>query len=323
MIRQLVLIALALLPGFAGAAPLRVATFNLENYLAMDRRIEGRFRPNYPKPEREKAAIRDVIHRVHPDVLALEEMGPAPYLEELRRDLAQEGLDFPHSILLEAADPERHVAILSQLPFARVTPHGEIEFKYLGGKERVKRGLLEVAFAAPDGEWTLFVAHLKSRYTDHPEDPLSAARRLLEACAIRDLIAGRFPDPATARFLVVGDFNDTRGSKALAALRHRGKMVIAKPVPACDARGETWTFRYQLEDVYSRVDFLLASPGLWPAVIGQKGVVDDGETSLGGSDHRMVYCDLESAQPAATIASPVTTIDDEISEAISAQKEAD
>ena len=36
----------------------RVATFNVLNYLEMDRRIEGRFRPAYPKPESEKVKVR-------------------------------------------------------------------------------------------------------------------------------------------------------------------------------------------------------------------------------------------------------------------------
>ena len=321
--RLVVFVAFALGCGFAGAEPVRVATFNLENYLAMNRRVEGRFRPDYPKPEREKAAIRDVIHRVQPAVIALQEMGPVPYLEELRRDLAQEGWEFPHSFLLDAADPERHVAILSRQPFLRVTPHREIEFKYRGGKERVKRGLLEAAFAAPGGEWTLFVAHLKSRYTDYLEDPMSAERRLLEARAIRDIILQRFPDPAAARFLIVGDCNDTRSSKTLAALQRRGKVLIAHAVPAHDARGETWTHRYRLEDIYSRVDFLLASPALWPGVVGRKGFVDDGETSLGGSDHRMVYCDLELDQLGEWNETAAASSDDEAAEAAPSQNDGD
>jgi len=293
------------MPAFAAQAqvppPVRVATFNVYNYLQMDRRVEGRFRPNYPKPESEKAAIRAVIRAIQPDVLALQELGPAPYLEELRRDLIEEGYVLPYGEVLEAADPERHVAVLSRLPFARVTPHREVDFKYFGERELVKSGLLEVTFASPAGEWTLFVVHLKSRYTDRPDDPMSADRRVLEARAVRDEIVARFPNPAEARFVIAGDLNDTTASKPLQAMRRRGKLTISELVPARDSRGETWTHRYHPEDVYSRVDFLLVSPGLWPRVVGQTGHVHDGEGALLGSDHRLVYLELDLT---AAVAAP-------------------
>ena len=70
-----------------GAETLTVATFNVENYTLADRMVEGVFRQEYPKPEAEKAAVRRVIRAIRPDVLALQEMGAAPFLEVLQRDL--------------------------------------------------------------------------------------------------------------------------------------------------------------------------------------------------------------------------------------------
>jgi endonuclease/exonuclease/phosphatase family metal-dependent hydrolase len=226
-------------------------------------------------------------------VLLLQEMGRAPYLEELRQDLSREGCVYEHSYVLEAADSERHVAVLSRLPLARITPHAEIAFTYFGEKELVKRGLLELTFDSPTGEWTVFAVHLKSRYTDRPDDPESAKRRAFEAEEVRDLILKRFPDPATARFAIAGDFNDVTNSRPLAALRHRGKTMISRLVPTADSRGETWTYRYLAADAFSRADFILVSPGLWPCVAGERGTVHDGAGSLEGSDHRMVYLDLD------------------------------
>lgn len=301
--RERALLLAFLLAGFGlvlrGAEPappaerVRVATFNLRNYLEMDRRVEGRHRPDYPKPEREKTALRAVIQAVRPDVIALQELGPAPYLEELRRDLITEGLVYPHSELLVAADPERHVAVLSRLPFLRVTRHPAIDFKYFEGREHVKRGLLEVAFASPAGEWTLFIVHLKSRYTDRDDDPRSTERRVREARAVRDVILARFPDPAAARFVIAGDFNDTTRSRTLRAMLRRGDRTISLMLPAADSRGETWTHRYRPEDIYSRVDYLLVSPGLRDHVTGGRAMIHDGPEALIGSDHRMVYVDLE------------------------------
>ena len=80
----------------AGGAPdaLTVLTWNVENYVAEDRMVEGEYRTEYPKPEAAKAALRAALRALSPDVLALQEMGPEPYLAELQRDLAAEGKDF-------------------------------------------------------------------------------------------------------------------------------------------------------------------------------------------------------------------------------------
>ena len=297
--RALTLISLTLalgLPGFAArGAPVRVATFNVRNYTSTDRLVDGRYRPEYPKPEREKAALREILDACRPDVLALQEFGPAPYLEELQQDYEREhpGEGFPFGIVLEAADPERHVAVLSRIPFTRATKHRDITFDYFGGREQVRRGLLGLDFDSGGVEWTLFVVHLKSRTTDRNDDPMSAEQRLLEARAVRDLILARFPDPAAARFVVAGDFNDTRDSRPLKAFLRRGRTSITQIIPAEDTRGETWTHYYRSADNYSRVDFILASAAAMPCVVGGRGFVVDGADALAASDHRLVYADLD------------------------------
>lgn len=279
--------------GFVEAKPVRVATFNVYNYLVMDRQVEGKFRPQFPKPEGEKSAIRSVIREINPDVLALQEMGPAPFLEELRQDLAREGLLYEHSFLLEAVDPERHVAVLSKVPFASVTPHTTVDFKYFDGREFVKRGMLEIGFHSPTGDWTLFVVHLKSRYSDRPDDPLSDDRRNGEARALRDRILERFPAPDSDRFVIAGDVNDLRDSRALARLLKRGDTEIGHLLPATDSRGESWTYRFERAATYSQVDYLLLSGGLVRNVVDQVVHVHDGEHSLEGTDHRLVFLDLD------------------------------
>jgi endonuclease/exonuclease/phosphatase family metal-dependent hydrolase len=153
--------------------------------------------------------------------------------------------------------------------------------------------MLEVAFDSPAGEWTLFVVHLKSRYTNRSDDPMSAIRRLAEARQLREIVLDRFPDPATARFAVVGDFNDTPDSRPVARFLQRGATHIASLLPAADSRGETWTHRYERADTYSRVDFLLPSPGLLPFVTDGRGTVFDGPSALHGSDHRPVFFEID------------------------------
>jgi endonuclease/exonuclease/phosphatase family metal-dependent hydrolase len=297
MRRALVGVFMAALGATAIAGDVRVATFNVQNYLCMDRRIEGRFLPGHPKPEREKAAVREVLRAVRADVVCLQEIGARPFLEELQQDLAREGLDYTHAAWLDAADPMRHVAILSRLPFREVVTHTDVVFKYLEREERVKRGMLEVRVDSPAGVWRLFVVHLKSPLTEEAADPGAEKRRTAEARALRDVILKRTADPGTM-FLVAGDFNASTDSRVMAAFATRGDSPISTVVHAVDSRGETWTHRQVSSDRYERFDYLLASPGLLPRVRGGRAVIHDGAAVLEGSDHRLVWVDLAMEDPA-------------------------
>jgi endonuclease/exonuclease/phosphatase family metal-dependent hydrolase len=274
------------------ARALTVATYNVENYLVADRLVEGIYRPAYPKPEAEKAAVQRVIRDIAPDVLALQEMGPPPFLDELQRDLRKQGADYPYATVLEAGDPDRHVAVLSRLPFKEVRRHAAVPVPFLGQKDIVKRGVLEATFATAAGDITLFVIHLKSRRTERPDDPEGNAQRHAEAEAVRDLVLARFPEPAAAKFLVCGDWNDTRSSKSVKTLVRRGQTELGEILPAADSRGETWTHFFRRDDTYSRIDYLLVSPGLKPHVEDARATIHDGPGSLTGSDHRAVYVKL-------------------------------
>lgn len=265
-----------------------VVTWNVENYLSAQRRVDGAFRPGYPKPEIEKAALREVLKVANADLVALQEMGDEEHFAELRRDLSRDGLDYPHTAWLAGADPERHLAVLSKVPFSRIERHGQVATRFMGETEFVKRGVLEVAVRAGDEEVTVFVIHLKSRLTERPDDPGSAIQRAAEAVAVRDLVLGRFPDPAGARFLIAGDFNDLRGNRPLRALTRRGDTEIARILPTPDDRGYMWTHRYRRNDNYSRVDFILVSPGFlaWAQDL-QMRVLDIPPVRV-ASDHRPI-----------------------------------
>ncbi|MBK9989957.1 MAG: endonuclease/exonuclease/phosphatase family protein [Verrucomicrobia bacterium] len=275
------------------AETLTIATYNVENYVAADRMVDGTYRQAYPKPEAEKKALRAVIRALDADVIALQEMGSRIYLEELQRDLASEGLQYPHAELLDGADADRHVAVLSRRPFASVTKHAELTHSYFGKKELVKRGLIEVRFATEVGEVALFVVHLKSRFTDRPDDPNSALRRLGEATAVRDQVLKIFPEPATARFLLVGDCNDSAASKPLRALAQKGKTEIAEILPAADSHGEVWSHFYKKEQIYSRVDHVLVSTLLMSAVAGGSAKICDVAETAAASDHRPLVVTLK------------------------------
>ncbi len=273
----------------AGAETLTIATYNVENYVLADRMTASGYRQAYPKTESQKRGLRRVIRDLNADILVLQEMGPQPFLDELQQDLRTEGVDYPFTALAVAGDADRHVAVLSRRPLRNVTTHRDLSFAYFGGRETVKRGLLEVTIDRAEGEVTLFAVHLKSRFTDRADDPASALRRAGEATAIRDRILQRFSTPAAARFIILGDCNDTPRSRPLAALQTRGKTRIAELLAAADSRGDTWTHAYRREDSYSRADYMLVSAALKPQVRGAAASIYDGAGVQEASDHRPVF----------------------------------
>lgn len=290
--RAAVLISGMLIVVSVNATELTIASYNVENYVASNRVTSAGYREDYPKPEKAKDALRRVIRRINADVLVLEEMGPQSYLDELQRDLKSEGLDYPYSYLAEAADEVRHVALLSREPFVTVTVHRDLDFKYFETREIVKRGLLEAVIATEAGDVTLWGVHLKSRYTDRKDDPDSVKRRGGESTAIRNRILERFPQPAKARFLIMGDFNDVKRSAAVRYMKKRGSLVISRLLPAVDSRGDHWTYHYERTDTYSRVDHALVSPGLFAAVKDGVVRIEDGAEVEDASDHRPLVVTL-------------------------------
>jgi endonuclease/exonuclease/phosphatase family metal-dependent hydrolase len=165
---------------------------------------------------------------------------------------------------------------------------------FLGQRDVVKRGVLEVTFATSEGDLTLFVVHLKSKRTERPDDIESAAQRHAEAEAVRDLVLARFPDPAKAKFMVCGDWNDTRNNKPVKTLLKRGGTELGTILTAADSRGEVWTHFYRAANTYSQIDYLLVSAGLKPFVSGD-AMIYDGASVLDGSDHRPVMARLNLA----------------------------
>ncbi len=283
---------LALLTVTLHADTLRVATFNLENYGMANRMSESGFRLNYPKSEAQKNAVRQVIRGLEADLLIVQEMGPQPFLDELCRDLAAEGIHWARAALAEAEDEARHLALFSRRPLVDLRIHRDLEFAYLGGRERVKRGMIEATVRAEAGPVTLFGVHLKSRLTERPDDPAASVRRAAEATAVRERIRSRVRSGEVGRFLLLGDCNDGRTSRTLAHLQKRGRTEIARLLPAADSRGEVWTHLFRREETYSRVDHVLVSPDLLPQVLGRQARIFDGEGVLLASDHRPVYVDL-------------------------------
>jgi endonuclease/exonuclease/phosphatase family metal-dependent hydrolase len=287
-----------LLSANALVADIRVATYNVRNYLLTNRPVKGEgaekpvWREDYPKPENEKKALRRIIAKEEPDILAIQEMGGEPFLRELQRDLKNvEGADYPYTAWMEGADPDRHVVVMSKVPFSGVERHAGLEYKYFEGRETIRRGLLEVQFKTGNTNWSLFTVHLKSKFTIRDDDPESRIMREGEARAIRDFIKKKYPVDGGYPYLLVGDFNDTPNSKPVTRILKSGSTRLSQYLLCQDNKGRIWTHFWNKGGTYAQIDYIFASPamlGLLPEKELTKGMIEDSEDTLVASDHRMV-----------------------------------
>lgn len=270
------------------AAELRVATYNVCNYLSTDRKVDGVFYKNYPKPEREKTALRQIIKDANADVLALQEIGGVEYLNELQRDLKQEGCDYPHVALIIDKTCERNIAILSKWPLENIKKH-VFNFDYFGRDASVKRGLLEATLKVGEQKLILYVVHLKSRLSSEIKDPKSKYFRESEAQLIRDYLVKIYENADDALYCVVGDFNDVPKSATLRTFLRYNKRPFLYAVEAIDKRGDDWTHYNIAAGTYSRSDYILISKSLQKHVANDRCSVVENAAARVASDHRLVY----------------------------------
>ena len=266
--RGTVFTALLVCARLAWAETFRVATYNVESYLD----APARGRP--AKSAEAKAKVRESILALKPDVLALQEVGSVSALQELRDSLKGQGLDFPYWEHVAGFDTNIHVAILSRFPFLARRPHTNDNFLLSGRRFRVSRGFGEVDVQVNTNySFTLITAHLKSRRPVPAAD--ESELRLEEAKVLREKIDADLAANPSANLVVLGDFNDTRDSASTKAIVGKGKHKLvdtrpaerngddaASPSPARELRTVTWTHYYGKDDTYSRIDFILLSPGM-------------------------------------------------------------
>ena len=277
------------------AETFRVATYNVESYL--DQPTESR---RAVKSDAAKAKIRESIHALKPDVLALEEMGTTNALLELRASLKAEGLDYPYWEHVQSFDTNIHLAVLSRLPIIARRPHTNENFLLDGRRFHVGRGFAEVDIRVTEQfAFTLFVAHLKSRRTALEAD--ESDLRLQEARCLRAFVDARLTQNPQAKLVVLGDFNDLKNSAAVKEIMGRGRFKLTDTRPAeangdtapsasarFDPRKVTWTNYYGVEDSYSRVDYILISPAMNRCWVPAETVIATVPNWGVGSDHRPI-----------------------------------
>ncbi|MFH0909374.1 MAG: endonuclease/exonuclease/phosphatase family protein [bacterium] len=259
-----------------------VMTYNLKRYCYDDRDHDGQ--ANDSKPEEEIRAVVDIIARVRPHVLAVQEMGAPDLFKDFQSRLAAKGLSYPHTEYIPGSVTNLNNAVLSRYPFASRQSITNDEYTIGDEVMPVRRGYISVDVQVSSAyRFRLMVAHLKSKVY-HPAGQTEMRRneaRLLNKHARKDL-----EEEPGLNLLVVGDLNDTINSAAL-------REVLGSPRQLFDLRprdtvGDVWSHYWAAREMYERLDYLLVSAGMKPEVVWTKTHVVRDPMMSSASDHRPV-----------------------------------
>jgi endonuclease/exonuclease/phosphatase family metal-dependent hydrolase len=262
----------------------RFVTYNVENWLTMERFANGK-RVTTPKPEKERQAVVKALLAAKPDILGISEIGNEEDVKDLQKHLADAGMPLPHAHLNRGADDTRSLVILSKFPIGKTTARDNLAYRLQGEEYKMQRGILDAVIDTPAGSFRFLGVHLKSK-REVDEGDQEEMRRNEAHLLRREVDAILNQDPA-ARLVVYGDFNDTRNSSSMRTAQGPGRSPTAlTAIPLKDSRGHYWTHHWDFQDVYSRIDYVMVSPVLRDLVDRDHSKILDGEEVAGASDHR-------------------------------------
>jgi endonuclease/exonuclease/phosphatase family metal-dependent hydrolase len=266
-----------------------VASYNVENYWLGERETSASLIKEPPKPEAEIAAVIKVLNRIKPDILGVMEIGDESMLEDFQKRLRTAGLNYPYREWIEGADEVRHICLLSRFPIVERNSRNDVPLDLDGKTLRMNRGILDVTVEVnPQYRLRLVGAHLKSR-RDVPEYD-QARMRAKEALLLREHIDEILAAEPATNLMLFGDLNDTKNEYPIRQIiGAKGSPSYMMDLWLRDGSGERWTYYWKTADEYSRIDYLLVSPGLAKEVIFEKCGIDDSPDWNEASDHRAIY----------------------------------
>lgn len=276
-------------PVIAGDEPVSVAFYNLKNYLAMDRRVDGELVLDAPKPDREIKHLIEGISAIQPDILGVCEIGDPSYVKDLRDRLKKAGMDLPHTELLRSKSGfDRNLAIFSRFPIVASNSRDDYTYRIYDEKFPFQRGVLDTTIQV-NKNYALrcVVLHLKSK-REVPEADQSEMR-LNEAQLARAHLDKIFQNAPDTNLIVMGDFNDYRNEAPMKTLQgFFGGRGYLSSLTLSDQYGFRWTHHWSFADSYSRFDYALLSRGITGEVDRKKSYIHHWPNWDDASDHRPI-----------------------------------
>jgi endonuclease/exonuclease/phosphatase family metal-dependent hydrolase len=267
-----------------GDSVFTIATYNVKNLFdAYDDPYTRDERTNpVPKPVDEVNALAAAIRTLNADVLALQEVENRGVLQRFSKKLLGD-LHYRDPVLLEGNDARGiDVAILSRYSVGPVTSYRHLEFPRDDGRSaRFSRDLLRARINSPGDFWfDVYVVHLKSGSRAGDRE-----KRLSEAHAVRKILDEELDRDISCRFVVLGDFNDGRGSEVIRTIEGEGERRLFCPTDGLDDAERVTFFR---DPVHAQLDFIFCSPSMKQLYVeGSVSIPSDADVTH-ASDHRPV-----------------------------------
>lgn len=268
-------------------SPVKVVFYNLKNYLAMDRRVDGELVLGAPKPEREVKHLIEGLSHIKPDILGVCEIGDADYLKDFQKRLKAVGLDYPHTELLPSKSGfDRNLALLSRFPIKESHSRDDYTYRIYDQKFPFQRGVLDATVqVTKDYELRCILLHLKSKREVSEAD--QSEMRLNEAQLARSHLDKIFQSKPDANILVMGDLNEFRNEAPIKAVQgFFGGRGYLSAISLSDLHGFRWTHHWSFADSYSRFDYAMVSRGITGEVDRRKSYIHHWENWDDASDHR-------------------------------------
>jgi endonuclease/exonuclease/phosphatase family metal-dependent hydrolase len=268
-------------------------SYNVQNWLTMERRQGDDSVKELPKPDEEKKQVVQLIAAHKPDVIGLLEIGTAEDLAEIQERLKVTGWPMPFLYYTGGSDPVRHQGILSRYRILETVKPKETQFQIRGASYEMNRGILDATIEGGGHRYRFIGVHLKSKREVRDVD--EEEMRVHEARLLRRHVDAIIAADEQARLVVYGDFNDTRKSMAWTTVTgNYGSSVYLTAIPAKDSRGESWTHYWDYQDIYSRIDFISVSQALKREVDFAKSYIVEDAGWNRGSDHRALVAIFKS-----------------------------
>ncbi|MBQ8899699.1 MAG: endonuclease/exonuclease/phosphatase family protein [Akkermansia sp.] len=271
--------------------PVRFLMYNVQNYFVPGEKSRSRY-VSRSKSVKSRNAVAEVIASAAPEIVGLIEIGGEKALADLRERLAEHGLNYPYSYVLERRGEDRALAILSVHPIVQNDSVADMALQ--GQKNRkMLRGILDVTVELKDGRrFCIIGAHLKSRVAT--DAGAAEHLRSREARTLAVYLNEKMKRNPALPVLVYGDWNDGPSDLSLGVLtRGISKKSALTRLQPLDTRGHGWTIYYEEGKDYFVFDQIFVNNELRRRR-GRRsncGIVDCPATAI-GSDHRPVWCEL-------------------------------
>lgn len=274
-------------------------SYNVKNWLFMQRSFGSKDSPLSTKPEKEKAKVVEFLTAIRPDILGLCEIGSVEDLKEIQSRLRAEGMDLPHLEHCAGADPTRSLGLLSRFPITGRNSQNRLYYQMGATSFPMQRGILDATVSiTPDFQVRFLGVHLKSKRAI-PEADESLMRRN-EAHLLRLHMDRLFEQEPGAQAVCYGDFNEHRNEPAISAIiGSRASPGYMTDLHLRDAHGLVWTHFWDAADVYGRLDYLFVSRSLRPRVDMKGSYIYTTADFDKASDHRPIVMTIRPGRAAS------------------------